>query len=94
MACELGAIVEGHGPAHFWRQGLEYCGDKFGDTICVFAFWPGDEDEAGLALVNGEDRLSVLGKGHKIGFPMARRVAVFGFGGPLCNCNAILEKAG
>jgi hypothetical protein len=80
MTGELGAIVEGHGLAQPRRQVFEERVQMRGDAIGGFVGRPGGEQDAGLALMDGEHGLAVLGEQHEVGLPMAGAVAVGGGG--------------
>jgi len=78
MTGELGAIVEGHGLAQPRGQAFEERVQMRGDAIGGFVGRPGGEQDAGLALMDGEHGLAVLGEQHEVGFPMPGAVAVGG----------------
>jgi hypothetical protein len=60
MAGELGSIIEGDGPAQRWRHGAEQLDEMTGDAISLLAGQPDREQEAGFALMHGQDRLTVF----------------------------------
>jgi len=70
MACELGSVVEGYGSAQLSRQTGEEGKEMLGDRLGSLGGRPGGKEEAGLALMDGEDRLAVSGEQHEVGFPM------------------------
>jgi hypothetical protein len=78
MTGELGAIVKGHGLTQPRRQIFEEGVQVRGDAIGGFVGRPGGEQDAGLALMDGEHGLAVLGEQHEVGFPMPGAVAVGG----------------
>jgi hypothetical protein len=86
MTGKLGAIVESNGLAQPRGQAFEERVQMRGDAIGGLVGRPGRKQEAGLALMNGEHGLAVLGEQHEVGFPMAGAVAVgdrrrsFGYG--------------
>ncbi len=79
MPGELGAVVEGDSLAPRGGQGSQYLRDDVGDGVCVLAGGPGSNQQSGMALMQGEDRLLVNPEQHQVTLPMARRRAVLGF---------------
>ena len=53
VACELGAGVEGEGPAQVSRHHVEQASQMLGDEVCGFVFRPRGEQDAGASLVEG-----------------------------------------
>jgi len=63
--------------------------DPIGDLIRR----PGGEDDAGLAFVDGEHRLTVFGEQHEVGFPVAGGLAIGDIGRPLGHGNTAFDEA-
>jgi hypothetical protein len=59
MAGELGAVIEGDGLTQRWRHGAEQLEEMTSDAICLLAGQPYREQEAGLTLMHGQNRLTV-----------------------------------
>ena len=91
MARELHTIIEGDGPAQFWRDGCEQVLEQLGDAVGGFAVWPCGEDDARGSFVDGEDELSVSCEHHEVGFPVPWRMPIGGFGGSLCDRDSGLD---
>jgi hypothetical protein len=60
MTGELGAVIEGDGAAQLWRHGAEQFDEMPSDAVRLLAGQPDREQEAGLALMHGQDRLAVF----------------------------------
>jgi len=93
MACELGAVVEGDGPAQVRRQHFEERQQLFGDRLCGLIGRPGGKQDAALALMHGEHGLTVFGEQHQVGFPMTCGLAVGHGGRPLSDGNTAFDQA-
>src|SRR4029077_5030175 len=90
----FGAVVEGDGLAELGRHSGKQREELLGDGLGGLVGRPGGEDETGVALVDGEHRLAILGKEHEIGFPVAGGLAVGDGKWPFGNGNAALDEAG
>jgi hypothetical protein len=93
MARELGAVVEGDGLAQRWWHAGKEPDEVARDALGGLVRWPGGEQQPGLALVDGEDCLAVLGEQHEVGLPVSRGLAVGGGRGPLGHGNPALDEA-
>jgi hypothetical protein len=60
MAGELGAIIEGDGPAQRWRHGAEQLDEMPSDAVCLLVCQSDREQEARLTLMHGQNRLPVF----------------------------------
>ncbi len=92
MACELGAVVEGDGAAQVRWQRLEDRQEMFGDGFCGLVGRPGGEQDAALALMHGEHRLTVFGEQHQVGFPMTWGLPIGGGRRPFRYGNAAFDE--
>jgi hypothetical protein len=93
MAGKLGAVVEGDGPAERLRDRAEQVDQMAGDAVGRLAGEPGGQQQAGLAVMHGEDGLAVFGEHHQVGFPMTAGLAVIGLGRPFCHGNTAFNEA-
>ena len=82
VAGELGAIVEGNGMTQGQRDGGEERAEEFGDIVGCLVGRLGGEEQPRVALMDGEDRLTVSGEEDEIGFPMTRGAAIGGIARP------------
>ena len=94
MRGEFGAVVEGDGLAAVRWDGSEEVSQGVGDRGGGLARGAYGEEEAGGALVEGEDGLAIGAEEHQIGFPMARGLAVGGCGGALDEGAAVSHQGG
>jgi hypothetical protein len=60
MASELGAVVEGDGLTQRLRYGAKQIEEMTSDAVCRLAGQADCQQEAGLALMHGQDRLTVF----------------------------------
>jgi hypothetical protein len=60
MASELGAVVEGDGLAQRLRHDAEQVDEMASDPVCRLAGQPDRQQEARLAFMDGQDRLTVF----------------------------------
>jgi hypothetical protein len=93
VRCELGAVVEGDGLAdRLWQdleQAYEMVSDAGGELACE-----GDaEQQAGGALMHGQDLLTVFGEHHEVGLPMARGLAIGDLDGAQIQRNTAFDEA-
>ena len=93
MTRELGAVVEGDGLAQLWWHAGEESDEMTRHSIGGFVGRPGREDDAGLALMDGQHRLAVFGEQHEVGFPMTGGFAVGGGGRPFGHGNTAFNEA-
>jgi hypothetical protein len=93
MAGELGAVVESNGLAEALRHGAKQLDEMTGDAIGGLAGQPDCQQQAGLALMQGQDGLAVFCKHHQIGFPMAAGVAIAGLDRPFRQRNTAFNEA-
>src|SRR5271170_1954682 len=63
-----------------------------GDAIGSFAGQPDREQKTGLALMHGEDRLTVFCEHHQVGFPVTADRAVGGFDWSFCQGNTAFNE--
>ena len=71
MTCELGAVVEGHRTAPWGRERGQHLGHGTGDWVCRLARLPQGDEQTGVALVQGEDRLPLSAEEHQVRLPVA-----------------------
>ncbi|MHC2338437.1 hypothetical protein ACVIW0_007726 [Bradyrhizobium sp. USDA 4454] len=90
---ELGAIVEGNGLAQAFRQGSKQADEMAGDTARELAGDADAEQQARGALMHGQDRLTVFGEHHQVGFPMTGGAAIVGLDGPFIQGNTAFDEA-
>ena len=90
---ELCTVVEGDRLAKGRRQVGEDGDQLLGDKIRGLVGRPGCEDDSGVAFMNGEDSLAILGEEHEIGFPVAGIVAIAGCRRSFGNWNAAVDEA-
>ncbi|MHC2332441.1 hypothetical protein ACVIW0_001730 [Bradyrhizobium sp. USDA 4454] len=93
VRCELGTVVEGDGLAHLLWQRLEQTHEIACDTGSELAWEADAEQQAGGALVHGQDLLTVFGEHHQIGLPMAGSVAIGDLDGPFIQGNTAFDEA-
>ena len=93
MACELGTVVEGDGLAQFYRQVGEEPHEMPRNAVGGLVGRPGRQQQAGLALVDGEHGLTVSGEQHEVGFPVARGLAIGGLAGPFGHAHTAVNEA-
>lgn len=91
---ELGAVVEGGGSAQIWRQWREPSGELIGDICGGFVGLARGEENAGAALMGGQDDLAVGGEEHGFAFPMSGHGTIEGALGALGDGPAILHVQG
>ena len=94
MQGEFCSVVEGDGLAQTFGNGFEPPGDLAGDGLGGLAGLAGKEEEAGLALVQGEGGVAILAEQDQVGFPMAGDGAIGGAKRPLGDGNAVFDMAG
>jgi len=70
VACELGTVVEGDGLAQRLREAAEQPEEMAGNAVGHFVGQSDGKQQARLAFVHGQDRLTVFGEHHQIGFPV------------------------
>jgi hypothetical protein len=92
MAGELGSIVEGDGLAQRLRQDTKQAEEMTSDAVRGLVGEPDCQQEAGLALVHGQDRLTVFCEHHQVGFPMTAGLAVGGLDRPICYGNTAFNE--
>ena len=85
MEGELGPVVEGNRPSPFGRQLTEHLRHGAGDgTGCLARGSDGNED-AGVAFVHDQHRMSICPEQHQVRLPVAGSAAVSGALGALGN---------
>ena len=92
MAGELGAVVEGDGPAPLGREGSQQLGDGIGHALGVLGGQGTGEQQAGVAFLEGEQGLALVAKEHQVGFPVAGSSAVVGFDWALGDVPTMADK--
>jgi hypothetical protein len=91
MASKLGTVVEGNGLTLRWRH--DAIDEIAGDAVGSLADQPPDgQQKAGLALMHGQDRLTVFCEHHQIGFPMTSGFAIGSLDRPLCRGNTAFNE--
>jgi hypothetical protein len=93
MAGELGTVVESNGPAQRLRHGAEQIDEMTSDALRRLAGEPDCQQEAGLTLMHGQDRLAVFCEHHQVGFPMPPSLAIGGLDRPICHGNTAFNEA-
>ena len=94
MVGELGAVVEGDAAAPVGWHLDQDVGQGLGDGSGGFSGWPGGDDEAGVALVEGEDHLFADAEHHQVGFPVAGTLAMGNLLGALGQRATQLDERG
>ena len=92
VTSKLGAVIEGHGLAERLWQAGEQVEEMTGNAMGRLAGQADRQQEAGLALVHGEDRLAVFCEHHQIGFPVPAGRAIGGLDGPVCHGNTAFNE--
>src|SRR5215470_12079836 len=82
MLGELVSVVEADGFAHGLWKFAELASDGFGGGVRFSIGRTVNDVEAGLSFVKKQQPLTAFGEQHEVGFPMARRRAIFDLGGP------------
>ncbi len=83
MRGEFGAVIEGDGLAPGGGQRGEQRGQPVGDGGGGLAGEPGGEEQAGVALMEGQNDLAVEAEQHQVGLPVAGGLAGGDGRGPL-----------
>ena len=83
MPREFRPVIEGDRLAPGGGQGREEGGDGVGDGRGGFAGGAGGDQQAGVALMEGQDGLAVDPEQHQVGLPVARSATIRGRGRPL-----------
>ena len=76
MAGELRPVVEGDRLTQLGRQWSQDFGHGPGDGVCRLASQSQGNEEAGVPLVEDENRLSIGSKQHQVSLPVASRLPV------------------
>ena len=76
MTRELGAVVESDGLSPGFRQDREQIVHGSGDGVCRLAGLTGSDEQARVALVQGEHRVAASPKEHQVSLPVAGGLAV------------------
>jgi hypothetical protein len=92
VASELGAIVEGDGLTERLRQTGEQIEEMSGDAVRCLAGQSDRQQEAGLALMHGQDRLAVFCEHHQVGLPMSAGGAIGDLFWPVCHGNTAFNE--
>jgi hypothetical protein len=92
MAGELSAVVEGDSLAQLWRHAGEEPDEMTRNAFGRLVGWPGGEQQSGLPLVDGQDRLAVFGEQHEVGFPVSRGLSVGGGRRPFGHGNTAFDE--
>jgi len=90
---ELVPIVEADGLAHRSRQFAELAGDgsSGGDGLSIGRTM--NQAEAALSFVENHQPLAGSGEHHKVGLPMARRLAAVDLNGTFCDRAPLFDEA-
>ena len=83
MTGELGAVVEGDGLAPVVRERSQELGDGISHALGRFGKQGTGKKQAGVAFLEGEERLPSVAKGHEVGLPVTWIGAVVSFFGAL-----------
>ncbi len=90
---ELVSVVETDGFTHrLWEFG-ELTGDGPSGGYSFFIDLALNHAEAGLSFVENQQPLTTSGEHHEIGFPVARRAAVFDLGGSFGDRAPLFDEA-
>ena len=76
MTGELRPVVEGDRLTQLGRQWSQDFGHGLGDGVCRLASQSQGNEEAGVPLVEDENRLSIGSKQHQVSLPVASRLPV------------------
>jgi hypothetical protein len=90
---ELGAVIEGDGLPQWSGQCAEQAQEMVSDELRGFAGQANGEQQAGLALMHGQDSLAVLCEHHEVGFPVSGRGPIAHDEGPFCHGNTAFNEA-
>src|SRR4051794_6287046 len=93
MLGELGSVVEADGFAHCLWKLAELTADGAGGEGGFAIDRLADDTEAGLSFVQNQQALAISGEQHEVGFPVARDLAAFDFGGPFSEGPAVFDEA-
>lgn len=93
VACELGAVVEGEGPAQMRGQEFEPMLEQGSDRLGGFAVGSACEQDSRRSLVQGEDVVLVFGEAEEVGFPMTWLGSIEGGGIALVHANTAFDEA-
>ena len=93
MAGKLGAVVEGDGLAQRRRHGAKQIDQMTGDAVGGLAGEPDRQQQAGFALMHGQDGLTVFCEHHQVGLPVAAGRSVGGLEGSICQGNTAFNEA-
>ena len=94
MPGELGAVIEGDRLTPWGGQWSQYPCHDLSHGVRVLAGGPGGDQQAGVALMQGEHRLLVDPEQHQVALPMTRRRAVLGFLGAFGEGTPQVDEAG
>jgi hypothetical protein len=92
VASELGAIVEGDGLSEWLWHGAKQIDEMASDPVGGLVGQPDRQQEAGFALVHGQNRLTVFCEHHQVGFPVAGSRAVGGLDRPFGHGNTAFNE--
>jgi hypothetical protein len=93
MTGELGTVVEGDGLTERLGQAAEQIDEMACDAVGSLAGQPDCEQQAGFALVHGQDRLAVFCEHHQVGFPVTAGGSIGGINRPVCHGNTAFNEA-
>jgi len=92
VAGELGAVIESYGLTERSGQVSEQIDEMTGDAVGRLVGQAYREQEAGLALVYGQDRLTVFCEHHQVGFPVTGGGAAGDLGWTVCHGNTAFNE--
>jgi len=92
MACEFGTIVEGDGLTQRLRHNAKQSDEMTSDAVRRLTGQPDRQQETGLALMHGQDRLTVFCEHHQVGFPMTASLTIGGLDRPICHGNTAFNE--
>ena len=90
---EFVSVVEADGSTHCLRQFAELTSDGSSSGSSFSIDRTVNHAEAGLPFVENQQTLSTSGEQHKIGLPMARRLAAFGLSGSFGDRAPLFDEA-
>ena len=94
MLGELVSVVEADGFAHCLWKFTELAADGPSGADSFSVEWLVNHAEAGLSFMENKQPLATSGEQHEVGFPMARRLAIFDLGGSFGDRTPLFDEAG
>jgi hypothetical protein len=92
MPGKLGSVVEGDGLAQRLRYDAKQVDEMARDPVGSLAGQPDRQQETRLALMHGQDRLTVFSEHHQIGFPVTAGLTIRHLDRPVCHGNTAFNE--